>query len=386
MKITDIKTFTVDCFRTNWVFVKVYTDEGIDGIGEATLEYKEKALWGAVEHIKEYLVGQNPLDIEKHWHCIYRDAYWRGGAVLMSALSAVETALWDILGKSLNVPVYRLLGGKANDKVRIYVNGWFAGAKTPKEFGEKAKEAVKRGVTALKWDPFGKSYLEISNKDLSTALECVAEVRSAVGSDVDILIEGHGRFNIATGIKIAKELEPFKPMWFEEPVPPDNLDALKEVKSKSPVAISAGERLYTRWGYKQMFDLSAADYIQPDISHAGGIAELKKIAAEAECRYMGFAPHNPSGPVANAATLQLAAACPNFSILEIMYSDVEWRKDITNESPEYENGYIKIPDKPGLGIEINEEECLKYPYKPHTLRHYTGALTDIRPAKTEFYF
>lgn len=386
MKITDIKTFTVDCFRTNWVFVKVYTDEGIDGVGEATLEYKEKALWGAVEHIKEYLVGQNPLDIEKHWHCIYRDAYWRGGAVLMSALSAVETALWDILGKSLNVPVYRLLGGKANDKVRIYVNGWFAGAKTPKEFGEKAKEAVKRGVTALKWDPFGKSYLEISNKDLSTALECVAEVRSAVGSDVDILIEGHGRFNIATGIKIAKELEPFKPMWFEEPVPPDNLDALKEVKSKSPVAISAGERLYTRWGYKQMFDLSAADYIQPDISHAGGIAELKKIAAEAECRYMGFAPHNPSGPVANAATLQLAAACPNFSILEIMYSDVEWRKDITNESLEYENGYIKIPDKPGLGIEINEEECLKYPYKPHTLRHYTGALTDIRPAKTEFYF
>lgn len=386
MKVTDIKTFTVDCFRTNWVFVKVYTDEGINGVGEATLEYKEKALWGAVEHIKEYLVGKNPLDIEKHWHCIYRDAYWRGGAVLMSALSAVETALWDILGKSLNVPVYRLLGGKTNDKVRIYVNGWFAGAKMPKEFGEKAKEAVKRGVTALKWDPFGKSYLDISNKDLTTALECVAEVRSAVGNEVDILIEGHGRFNIATGIKIAKELEPFKPMWFEEPVPPDNLEALKEVKSKSPVAISAGERLYTRWGYKQMFDLSAADFIQPDISHAGGISELKKIAAEAEYRYMGFAPHNPSGPVANAATLQLAAACPNFSILEIMYSDVEWRKNVTNEALEYENGYIKIPDKPGLGIEINEEECLKYPYKPHTLRHYTGALTDIRPAKTEFYF
>lgn len=386
MKVTDIKTFTVDCFRTNWVFVKVYTDDGIDGVGEATLEYKEKALWGAIEHIKEYLVGKNPLDIEKHWHCIYRDAYWRGGAVLMSALSAVETALWDILGKSLNVPVYQLLGGKANDKVRIYVNGWFSGAKTPKEFGEKAKDAVKRGVTALKWDPFGKNYLDISNNELNTALECVAEVRAAVGSDIDILIEGHGRFNIATGIKIAKELEQFKPMWFEEPVPPDNLDALKEVKSKSPVAISAGERLYTRWDYKQLFDLSAADYIQPDVSHAGGIAELKKIAAEAECRYIGFAPHNPSGPVANAATLQLAASCPNFGILEIMYSDVEWRKDITDENLEYKDGYITIPDKPGLGIEIDETECEKYPYKPHTLRHYTGALTDIRPAKSEFYF
>lgn len=386
MKITDIKTFAVDCFRTNWVFVKVYTDEGITGVGEATLEYKEKALIGAVEHIKEVLVNQNPLDIEKHWHSIYRDAYWRGGAVLMSALSAVETALWDILGKHLGVPVYRLLGGKVNDKVRIYVNGWFAGAKTPKEFGEKAKEAVKRGVTAMKWDPFGKNYLEISNKDLDTALECISEVRSAVGNDVDLLIEGHGRFNIPTGIKIAKELEQFKPMWFEEPVPPDNLDALKAVRDKSPVPISAGERLYTRWDYKKMFDLMAADYIQPDISHAGGIMELKKIAAESECRYIPFAPHNPSGPVANAATLQLAATCPNFSILEIMYSDVIWRKDVVNESLEYENGFMKIPDRPGLGIDINEEECLNHPYKPHTLRHYTGALTDIRPAETEFYF
>lgn len=386
MKVTDIKTFVVDCFRTNWVFVKVYTDEGIDGVGEATLEYKEKALLGAVEHIKEYLVGKNPFEIEKHWHNIYRDAYWRGGAVLMSGLSAVEMALWDILGKALGVPVYQLLGGKVNEDVRIYVNGWFSGAKTPKEFGEKAKIAVERGVTAMKWDPFGKSYLNISNKDLNTAIACIGEVRDAVGSDVDLLIEGHGRFNIPTSVKIAKEIECFKPMFFEEPVPPDNLDALREVKEKSPVAISAGERLYTRWDYRPLFDKMAADYIQPDISHAGGIGELKKIAAEAESRYIPFAPHNPSGPVANAATLQLAATCPNFEILEIMYSDVEWRKDVTNEALEYKDGFMKIPDKPGLGIEINEEECLKHPYQVHNLRHYTGALTDIRPAKTEFYF
>ena len=316
MKVTDIKTFVVDCFRTNWIFVKVYTDEGIDGVGEATLEYKEKALLGAVEHIKEYLVGQNPLDIEKHWHNIYRDAYWRGGPVLMSALSAVEMSLWDILGKSLNVPVSQLLGGRINDKVRIYANGWFAGAKEPEEFGGKAKIAAERGITALKWDPFGKSYLNISSKDLDKALKCVAAVRDAVGNDVDLLIEGHGRFNIPTGIKIAKELEQFKPMFFEEPVPPDNLDALKAVKDKSPVAISAGERLYTRWDYRKMFDKMAADYIQPDISHAGGIMELKKIAAEAESRYIPFTPHNPSGPVANAATLQLAATCPNSSKAE----------------------------------------------------------------------
>jgi len=386
MKITDIRTFVVDCFRTNWAFVKVYTDEGISGVGEATLEYKEKSLVGAVEHIKDVLVGQDPANIEKIAHDLYRDSYWRSGPVLMSALSAVEMALWDIKGKALGVPVYQLLGGKCHEKVRIYVNGWFAGAKTPEEFGEKAKIAVQRGITAMKWDPFGKSYLEISNKDLDTALRCIAAVRDAAGPGVDLLIEGHGRFNVPTGIKIAQELDQFKPMWFEEPVPPDNLEALKAVRDKSPVAISAGERLYNLREYKDLFEMRAADYIQPDISHAGGLMELKKIAAVAEAYYIPFAPHNPSGPVANAASLQLAACCNNFSILEIMYSDVPWRADVTNEELRYEDGYMYIPDKPGLGIEIDEEACLAHPYQPHTLRHYTGALTDIRPPESKFYF
>ena len=238
----------------------------------------------------------------------------------------------------------------------------------------------------MKWDPFGKSYMQISNKDLDTALKCVAAVREAVGNEVDLLIEGHGRFDVPTGIKIAQELEQFKPMFFEEPVPPDNLAALKAVRDKSPVAISAGERLYNLKQYKDMFELRAADYIQPDISHAGGILELKKIAAVADTYYIPFAPHNPSGPVANAATLQVAACCPNFTILEIMYSDVPWRADVTNESLEYKDGYITIPDKPGIGIEINEEACLQHPYEPHSLRHYTGALTDIRPPESKFYF
>ena len=386
MKITDIRTFVVDCYRTNWVFVKVETDEGISGVGEGTLEYKEKALLGAIEHIRSALVGKDPRQIEKHYHDIYRDAYWRGGAVLMSALSAVETALWDILGKSLGVPVYQLLGGKVNDDCRIYVNGWFAGAKEPEEFAEKAKKAVERGVTALKWDPFGKSYLQISNQDLARALRCIAAVREAVGNQVDLLIEGHGRFDVPTGIRIARELEPFHPMWFEEPVPPNNLEALQAVREKSPVPIAAGERLYTRFDYNDLFRTRAADYIQPDVSHAGGILELKKIAAAAEAHYIPFAPHNPSGPIANAATLQLAACCPNFCILEIMYSDVAYRKYVTDESLTYKDGRIQIGDKPGLGITLNEEECRKHPYVEHTLRHYTGALTDIRPPETEFYF
>ncbi|MBQ7090753.1 MAG: galactonate dehydratase [Clostridia bacterium] len=386
MKITDLKTFVVDCYRTNWVFVKIETDEGISGVGEGTLEYKEQALVGAIEDQRRYLIGKDPTNIEEHYHAMYRDAYWRGGPVLMSAVSAIEMALWDISAKALGVPVYRLLGGKMRDKVKIYVNGWFAGSKEPEEFAAAAKRAVERGIKAMKWDPFGKSYMNIDNDVLRKAIRNVAAVREAVGDDIDLLIEGHGRFDVPTGIKIAKELERFKPMFFEEPVPPDNLEALAAVREKSPVAISAGERLYGRRAFIELFERRAADYIQPDISHAGGIMELKKIAAMAEAKYIPFAPHNPSGPIANAATLQLATSVPNFEILEIMLTDVEWRKDVTNENLVFEDGCIRIPDLPGLGIEINEEACLAHPYQVHDLRHYTGALTNIRPAKSIFYF
>ncbi|HEX2950271.1 MAG TPA: enolase C-terminal domain-like protein, partial [Armatimonadota bacterium] len=250
MKITNVKTFIVDCFRTNWLFVKIYTDEGITGVGEATLEYKEHAADGAIEDLKRYLIGKDPEIITRHYHDMYRDAYWRGGAVLMSAISAVDTCLWDIKGKKLGVPVYELLGGKFRDSVKIYVNGWFSGAKTPEEFAQKARETVQRGVKAMKWDPFGKAYMQITNQELDTALQCVAAVREAVGGDVDLLIEGHGRFNIPSAITIAQELAPFKPLWFEEPTPPDNLDALMEVRRKSPVSIAAGERLYTRYAFR----------------------------------------------------------------------------------------------------------------------------------------
>lgn len=386
MKITDIRTFVVDCYRTNWVFVKVCTDGGVEGVGEATLEYREHALLGAIASVREALLGQDPLRIEQHVHTLYRDAYWRGGAVLMSALSGVEMALWDILGKHLGVPVYQLLGGRVRDAVRLYANGWFAGAETPREFGEKAREAVRRGITALKWDPFGKSYMEISNRDLTAALECVAAVREAVGRETDLLIEGHGRFDVPTGIKIARELEPFRPLFFEEPVPPDNLEALRAVRDQSPVPIAAGERLYTLRSFEELLRMRAADVVQPDVSHAGGILELKKIAALAQAHYVPFAPHNPSGPVANAATLQLAACCPNFSLLEIMYTDVAYRADITDEALRCEAGMIAIPDGPGLGIELNEEACALHPYQPHSLRHYTGRLTDIRPPETKSFF
>ena len=386
MKITGLKTYVVHCYRTNWVFLKISTDEGISGVGEATLEMKEKAVEAAVLELEDYLVGKDPRQIERHFHVIYRDSYWRTGPVLMSALSGVEMALWDISAKELGVPVHRLLGGKCNDRVKAYANAWFAGATTPEAFAASARAAAARGFQALKWDPFGKAYMNISTSAIDGALAVVGAVRDVVGNAVELLIEGHGRFNVPAALTIARELAPFRPLLFEEPVPPDNLDALAEVRAKSPIRIAAGERLYHRCQFRELFEKRAADVIQPDVSHAGGLGECKKIAAMAEAYYLPFAPHNPSGPVANAATLQLAACTPNFYLLETMATDIPWRKDLTTESLVFKDGCFEIPDRPGLGLELNEEAFADHPYQPRPLRHYRGDLTDIRPPEAKPYF
>ena len=387
MKITDVKTFTIDAYRTNWIFIKVETDEGLYGYGEASLGTQEGALCGCVEDLKRLIVGRNPLEIEKMRFEVYRDIYWKGGPVLMSAISGIEMAMWDIMGKFLNVPVSTLLGGKVRDKVRMYANAWFSGAREPEEFAKKAKETAALGVTALKWDPFGKSHMTISNEDLAKAVDIVGAVREAVGSKVDLLIECHGRFNPYTAIEIAKQLEPFGIFLMEEPCPPDNFDSLLAVKKKSRIPISAGERVYGIYSFHDFLKRECVDIAQPDIFHTGGIFESKKIAAMAEAMHMPVSFHNPSGPISNAAILQLAATVPNFLIHEIMLTDGSFRKKITNEKVVYENGFILIGDAPGLSIEINEDELVNYPYKPRNLRHYTGTLTDIRPKDdTVFYF
>lgn len=386
MKITAVKTFVCNAFRTNFVFVKIETDSDIHGWGEATLEYKEPTVVAAIHDLEYYLIGKDPQNIEAFRHDCYRDAYWRGGPVLMSALAGVEMALWDIKGKALGVPVYQLLGGKVRDAVPAYVNGWFSPAKTPEEFAEKVIQVRDNGFTACKWDPFGKAWLQISKKDLATAMECVRQVAAAAGNDVDLLIEGHGRFDIPTAVKIAQQLEEFDIFWFEEPIPPDDKEGLAEVKRRSRVPIAAGERLYNRYEYRQFFDLSCSDYIQPDISHAGGLMELRFLGAEAEARHIGFCPHNPSGPVANAATLQLAACVPNFVKLEMMMTDVPYRADICDEQLTVKNGCVVIPERPGLGIELNEKEMEKYPFIPTQLRHYRGDLTNIRPVDAVPYY
>ena len=386
MKVTAIKTFVCHAYRTNWVFVKVMTDSGLYGVGEATLEYREPTVVQAIMELERYLVGKDPHNIEAFWHDTCRDTYWRGGVVLMSALAGVEMALWDIKGKDLGVPVYKLLGGKVRDSVKCYANGWFAGAKTPEEFAEKAKIAVENGFSGLKWDPFGKAYLNIDPKSLNDALDCVAAVKDAVGDKVHLIIEGHGRFNVPTAVRIGNALEKFGILWFEEPIPPDDKKGIAWVRSKIATPVSGGERLYSRFEYADYLRMECADFWQPDVSHAGGIMEVRKIASMAEAHYIPVCPHNPSGPVANAATLQLAACTPNFYLLETMSSDIPWRADVSTERVKFENSEMFIPDLPGLGIDINEEEIAKHPYECRNLRHYVGTLTDIRPADSKGYF
>lgn len=386
MKVTKITTAICHAYRTNWVFLKVHTDAGIYGVGEATLEMREKTVEAAIMELERYLVGRNPHDIEAFMHDAYRDSYWRVGPVLMSALSGVEMALWDIKGKDLGVPVYQLLGGKVRDKVPCYANGWFAGSTTPEEFAAKAKIAVDNGFTALKWDPFGKEYMNISPKMFLEAMTCIDAVNDAVKGKANLLIEGHGRFNVQSAIRIANELSNFDVLWFEEPIPPDNPAALAEVRKRSKVQIAAGERLFHRSQFNDFIHYGCADFWQPDISHAGGIGELKKIASLAETHYIPICPHNPSGPIANAATLQLAACTPNFYLLETMSSDVVYRKDICNEEVVFKDGMMHILDKPGLGIDYFEDEIMKYPYSARNLRHYQGDLTDIRPTDSTSYF
>jgi galactonate dehydratase len=386
MKITALTPIICHAYRTNWVFVKVSTDDGLTGVGEATIEYRETTVAEAIRELGRLFIGRDPHQIEALWHEAYRSTYFRGGPIYMSALSAVEMALWDIKGKALGVPVYQLLGGKVRDSVPCYANGWFAPAKLPREFAEKALEAAAAGFQGLKWDPFGSAYLDISRDELRLALDNIAAVKAAVGDKTDLLIEGHGRFNVATAVRIARELEQFDIFWFEEPVPPDQLDALLEVKNRSRVPIAAGERLYSRWEASRFLEMSCADYIHPDVSHCGGIGELKKIAAMAEARHVALCPHNPSGPVANAATLQVAACTTNFCIHETMAVDVPWRAEICNEQVRFEKGRMFISDAPGLGIELDEAAIARHPYEARDLRHYNGTLTAIRPPDAKSYF
>ena len=376
MKITSITTSLMRVERQNWLFVHVATDEGIRGVGEASLEGREQTVAAAIQEHARYLIGQDPYRIQHHWQAMYRHGFWRGGVVLNSALSGLEQALWDIKGKALGVPVYELLGGRTRDRVRVYTH---CGGRTPEAAAERAKRLVEAGYTALKFGtgPAGRTDSRMVVRQAAATMEAV---RKAVGPDVDLMVDNHGQSPPGAAIEIMHALEPYGLLFFEEPTPPDSLAPLAKVaEARVNVRLATGERLFTKWGYRELLERQLVDVVQPDLCHAGGIFETRSIAAMAEASYVQVAPHNPNGPVATAASVQLAACIPNFLILELAQSEPH-RTQAQRVGLKVEDGYIALPTAPGLGIELDEDVIAAHPYSP---RDYApsyaadGAVADI---------
>ncbi|MDB5560640.1 MAG: mandelate racemase/muconate lactonizing enzyme family protein [Hyphomicrobiales bacterium] len=374
MKITGLKTFVANVSRTNFVFVKLYTDDGIDGVGEATLEWKTMTVVSALEELERVLIGKDPFQVDHLIETMHRDSYWRTGAVFRTALGGIEAALLDIKGKALGVPVFELLGGKYRDRVACYANHWFFGAVTPEQYATNARNAVAMGYNALKWDPFDVADLEMDRGQRRKTIEIVEAVRAAVGPDVDLMLDVHGRLNVPTAIAMCRELAPFDLRWIEEPTPPESIDALADVRANSPVPIAAGERWFEPGKFLEAINKKAVDILQPDVSHCGGMGETKRIAHMAHIQYLPIAPHNPVGPVMNAMTLHASLAIPNFSVFETVSVDVPWRKELVRETLEFENGSILAPTAPGLGVELIEEACAKFPYEATNVPLFDGSM------------
>jgi galactonate dehydratase len=355
MKVARIEQFFP---RQRTRLVKITCDNGIVGWGETTLEGKPRSTMAAVDEIADYLVGKDPLRIEHHWQHVYRSAFFRGGNILMSALSGVDQALWDIAGKHYGVPTYQLLGGAVRDRIRVYAH-WGIGSTTD-EGKERAKQRLemlqeKGGYKAFKSGPGGKWRAHEPPSVIDAFVERAYLMREWVGPDVEIAFDFHGKMTPALAIEICHELKGMRPMFVEEPVPQENVDALKLVSDYVPFPIATGERLLTRWGFREIFEKQAVAYLQPDISHAGGITELKKIANMAEVYYMHMAPHCAIGPVAFSASLHVDAVVPNFLIQEQI--DNGLGAGLFKADWVVKDGHIELPTKPGLGFEIDEKEA-----------------------------
>lgn len=345
MKITRLETFFV---QPRWCFLRMHTDEGFVGLGEPIVEGRAQTVAAAVHEIGRYLIGKDPRLIEHHWQAIYRGGFYRGGPILTSALSGIEQAMWDIVGKWLGQPVYRLLGGPTRERIRMY--GW-VGGETYGEYIESAKVALDAGFTALKMGLYGAVNIVDTPAAAEGIVQRFAELRRAVGPAVDLAIDFHGRTSPAMAIRLARMLEPYQPLFIEEPVLPENVDALARVAHATSIPIATGERLFTKWGFREVLEKQAAAVLQPDLSHAGGILECKKIAAMAETYYAAVAPHCPLGPIALAACLQLDACIPNFLVQE----HVTLGEGYLKQPFRVEGGYISLPTAPGLGVELDEE-------------------------------
>jgi galactonate dehydratase len=381
MRITGLRTYKAFVNWRNWVFVRLYTDKGITGIGEATLHGNAQAVEAAIHEMESYLVGQDPFGIERHWQAIYHGRRWRGGPVLNSALSGVESALWDIIGKALGVPIHKLLGGPYRDRVKVYANAWFRGVEddaaaaglmrrdsgepdpvwTAKSLARRAVQVVEQGYGALKLNPFGPKGDE--REMIERGVRIVGAIRDEVGESAEILIECSERFTPRGAIMAAEALSHLRPYLLEEPVRFENAEAMARVAARSDIPIATGERLYNRYDFRELLELQAADIIQPDLTHVGGILECKKLAAMAEAWYVSVAPHNSGGPISHAMAIQMAACTPNFLILESFVDEAVARRRTTTVPLKVIGGYIEVPQAPGLGTDLIEEALDEYPYR-----------------------
>ena len=352
MKIAKIEQFFP---RRRMRLVKITTDNGLVGWGETTLEGKPMSTIAAVNELAEYLIGKDPLRIEHHWQHIYRSAFFRGGNVLMSALSGIDQALWDISGKYYQVPTYKLLGGAVRDRICVYAH-WGIGSRDEKSL-EQAKIRLewlqKSGYTAFKSGPNGKWRALEPPAVVDNFVACANLMREWVGDEIELGFDFHGKMTPALAIEICHQLQPMRPMFVEEPVPQENVDALKQVSDHVIVPVATGERLLSRWEFRKVFETQAAAYIQPDVSHAGGITEVKKIANMAEIYYVHIMPHCAIGPIAFSACLQVDAVVPNFLLQEQI--DTGLGNDLFETSWKVENGYIELPTGDGLGFEVDEK-------------------------------
>ncbi|MCY3721958.1 MAG: mandelate racemase/muconate lactonizing enzyme family protein [Candidatus Poribacteria bacterium] len=365
MKITDVKTLVMGTSWRNLTFVKVETDAGLTGVSEVRMNNRTDALVAYIDGAKRrHVIGSDPFNTEDLYQRLFRDDYGRAGEIVATGISVIEIACWDIIGKAVNQPVYRLLGGACRDKIKAYANGWYRVERSPEEFHAAAKRVLEKGYRALKFDPFGAGYYELSYEEKLKSVELVEAVRDAVGPDVEILVEMHGRFSPYMAIEISAELEKFQPSWVEEPVPPDNIAALAKAAEKINLPVATGERLHNKYEYRELINLQAADILQPDITQTGGFLETKKIAAMGDMCYMTVAPHNVGGPVSTATALHFAACTTNFKIQEHFNDFSEaWVKEAATGCPEVIDGYFSLPNGPGLGMELNEDLIAEHPYR-----------------------
>ncbi|MCC6314949.1 MAG: galactonate dehydratase [Thermomicrobiales bacterium] len=374
MKIIRISTRVVNARMRNWVFVKVETDEGVTGWGEASLEWKTRAVVGCVEDLAPLVLGEDPRRIEHLYQIMYRHSFFRMGVIGMSALSGIEQACWDIWGKSLGVPVYQLLGGAVRDSIRMYdhLGGGEMSAlylqDQPEQMADRARESIAAGYTAIKALVVPLTEPLDSMPALRHAERCMAAIRDAVGDDVDIMVDVHGRTTPAMAIQYGQALAPYRLYFFEEPCPAENVAGMAQVARALPgVPIAAGERLVTRFAFRELLERGACAVVQPDLCHCGGLWEARKIAAMAETYYVSIAPHNPLGPIATAANVQFGFATPNFLIQEAIRSDVPWRDEVVTTPVTVVDGHVGLPERPGLGIEVNEAEAARHPFEQETL-------------------